>query len=100
MAGAALAAALVASCAPKVDLGRDLFVGEWRCGGETIALSVSTIETSAGTEKIAWIETAKNADYGLFTTKGARYSIFDQQKNSLTWHSHDSGATLACTRVA
>ncbi len=95
-----LAGAALAGCADKVDLGRDVFVGEWSCnGGKTIDLSISTIKSGETSEKVAWIETGKNADYGLFTTKGARYSIFDQQKNSMTFHSHASGETLACVRT-
>ena len=88
----------LAGCAGGVDLGRDIFVGEWSCGGETLALSISTIKRGDTTEKIAWIETGKNADYGLFTTRGARYSIFDQRQNAMTFHAHESGETLACTR--
>lgn len=98
-AGLLLTGAL-AGCAADVDLGRDVFVGEWACGGETITLSISSVTTDAGTQKIAWIETGKNADYGLFTTTGARYSIFDQRQNSLTFHAHESGETVGCTRVS
>ena len=94
-----LVAGTLAGCTGKVDLGRDVFVGEWSCSGDkTLDLSISTIKSGDTSEKVAWIETGKNADYGLFTTKGARYSIFDQQQNSMTWHAHESGETLACTR--
>lgn len=91
---------VLAGCAGDVDLGRDVFVGEWACGAETVTLSISSVKRGDSVEKIAWIETGKNADYGLFTTKGARYSIFDQQKNSMTFHSHESGETLSCKRSA
>ncbi|MEM9223958.1 MAG: hypothetical protein AAGB11_16380 [Pseudomonadota bacterium] len=81
------------------NLGRDPFVGNWNCGEQSIELTSTTITTEDGVEKIAWIETDTNADFGLFTTRGARYSIFDQTRNSLTFFSHASGTPLSCRRA-
>ncbi|MBJ3775199.1 hypothetical protein [Acuticoccus mangrovi] len=102
LAGGALlgcAVAALAGCADKIDLRDDVFVGDWNCAGKDLKLTTRTITADGITENIAWIEMAKNADYGLFTTKGAHYSVFDTQRNSITWHAHGSGETLACTRV-
>lgn len=99
LAGVALIAAALGACVGGGDLGRDAFVGDWRCGEETVTLTRTTIQTSDGTEKIAWIETDMNADFGLFTTRGARYSIYDQERNSLTLYAHESRTSRACRRT-
>ena len=78
------------------SLGPNAFVGDWDCEGETVAITTSAIVTGAQTEQIAWIETGKNADFGLFTTKGARYSVFDQERNSLTLVAHADNSSRAC----
>lgn len=102
-AGAVVAGCVLSAlvgCAPPVDLTNDAFVGLWECGPTKLILTAQAIETDGTTERIAWIETAKNADYGLFTTKGARYSVFDTQKDSLVFYSHERDTRLSCTRVA
>ena len=95
---AVCALAVLGGCNSSIDLRDDIFVGNWACEGKDVTLSVETIRTGDRTEKVAWIETGKNADYGLFTTAGARYSVYETKKNSITLHSHESGETLACKR--
>ena len=100
-AGAALlAAGFLAGCADQsVDLRKDAFVGDWTCGETRVALSSETVTVDGKTRKIAWIETGGNADYGLFTTDGGHYSVFDTQKTALTFHDHSGKTSMACRRA-
>lgn len=95
---AVLTVCSLTACAGS-SLGPNAFVGDWDCEGETVAITTSAIVTGAQTEQIAWIETGKNADFGLFTTKGARYSVFDQERNSLTLVAHADNSSRACRRT-
>ncbi|MEM8552658.1 MAG: hypothetical protein AAGF45_09780, partial [Pseudomonadota bacterium] len=63
----------LSACIGGTNLGRDAFVGDWACEGTPVTLTVSAIQRDGAEEKIAWIETGKNADFGLFTTMGDRY---------------------------
>ncbi|WP_162409233.1 hypothetical protein [Acuticoccus sediminis] len=97
---AALVAVGLAGClSNKADLGRDAFVGDWKCGDTRLALSSRSVDVDGKSESIAWIETGGNADYGLFTTKGGHYSVFNTTKRSLTFHDHKGGSTIDCKRA-
>ncbi|ORE96264.1 hypothetical protein [Acuticoccus yangtzensis] len=99
LAGAAVVG-LVAGCmSGKEDLGRDAFVGDWRCGETEVVLTSQAVTVGEDSRKIAWIETGGNADYGLFTTDGGHYSVFETTRRSLTLHDHKGGNSMACRRT-
>lgn len=99
VAGAAVVGVLAGCLGGQADLGRDAFVGDWRCGETEVALSSQTVTVDGTTQKIAWIETGGNADYGLFTTDGGHYSVFGTTKRTLTFHDHKGGSSMSCRRA-
>lgn len=96
---AALMALWFSGCAGEPDLNDDLFVGAWQCDGAALTLTGRTVTIDGQASRIAYIETGKNADYGLFTTDGGRYSIFAQTRATMTFHMHKDGRTMACMRT-
>lgn len=99
LAGSMLIVATLAACVGGRGLDPNAFVGDWTCGETEVALSAETIIKDGTVENIAWIETGKNADFGLFTTKGERYSINDTRRRSMTLFDHKERETLKCTRA-
>ncbi len=95
---AAAAVSTVSGCASnEVDLASDAFVGEWQCGETKLVMTAKTVELDGKTQKIAWIETGKNVDYGLFMTDGGHYSVYDTTRTSLNFHDHKGERSFGCT---
>ncbi|WMS42373.1 hypothetical protein RDV64_20280 [Acuticoccus sp. MNP-M23] len=88
----------VAACANKpIDLSSDAFVGAWRCGGTELVMTSKTVAVDGKSQNIAWIETGKNVDYGLFMTDGGRYSVSNTTRRSLNFYDHTTKMSRACT---
>ncbi len=99
--GATLGMALaLAGCLGSGELAPDAFVGQWDCGGTPVVLSERSVSVDGDTKRLAAINTSGNADFGLTTVRGERYSIFNTRKRSLTLYSYANQETLECSRTA
>lgn len=95
-----VAAALgLAGCVGGVDLSTNAFVGTWDCDGLSVEMTEATLTLGESPRSIAYVETGGNADYGLTATDGARYSVFNTTRRSLTLFAHDDRESFACTRA-
>lgn len=88
---------LLAACQTG-DLGPDAFVGRWDCGGTALDLSVERFDFAGGENRIAFIETGKNADFSMTLTDGERFALFDVTRRTMTLVTFADGETYACRR--
>ncbi len=79
-------------------VGADLpFVGTWDCEVKKFTFTETTYNNGSELLKIKKIKRHGRV-YSLLTENGDSVSLFDIQKNKLTWHSLKNGDTFECKR--
>ena len=78
--------------------GADLpFVGTWDCEAKKFAFTTATYNNASELLKIKKIK-RHGGVYSLLMDNGSSISLYDIQRNKMTWHSVKSGDTLECKR--
>ncbi len=78
----------------------DAYIGTWYCDGgtgPTFEIGRNTYEVGGTKGRISTVERAGN-DFLITLTDGYRASLFDVTRNTMMWHSPQSGDTFVCAR--
>ena len=89
-------AALVLST--QFAVGADLpFAGSWDCEAKKFTFTAETYNDGSELLKIKKMKRHGKV-YSLLMENGYSISLFDIQKNKMTWHSLQNGETFECKR--